>query len=115
MITLWQLKQLLRNLQQGRSSEQGTKNRGDNTSSKSFLFNDHFWDRRPDGVAMNKALRIVYLFEFDLSADRNEGFLEMKEAEANEQHKVSSVRSEQLLRRGNLSRSTLLWVTADLL
>ena len=28
--------------------------------------------------------------------------------------KASSVRSEQVLRRGNLSRSTLLWATADL-
>jgi len=42
--------------------------------------------RRPDGVAINLALKIVYILEFR-STDRDEGFLEVKDAEANEQHK----------------------------
>jgi len=32
-------------------------------------------------------LQIVYFLEFKLSIDRDEGSLEVKEAEANEQHK----------------------------
>ena len=35
----------------------------------------------------NQALQIGYFLEFKRSTDRNEGFLEVKEAEANEQHK----------------------------
>ena len=34
-------------------------------------------------VACNEALQIVYIIEFKLSTDRDEGFLEVKEAEAN--------------------------------
>ena len=46
-----------------------------------------FWGRRPDGVEINEALEIVYILEFKRSTDRDEGFLEVKDAEANEQHK----------------------------
>jgi len=45
------------------------------------------WGRRPDGVAINEALQIVYILEFQRSTDRDERFLEVKFAEANEQHK----------------------------
>jgi len=45
-----------------------------------------FWGRRPDGVAINEALKIGYILEFKRSTDRDEGFLEVKDAEANEQH-----------------------------
>ena len=45
------------------------------------------WGRRPDGVAIKMALQIVYILEFKRLTDRDEGFLEVKEAEANEQHK----------------------------
>ena len=38
-------------------------------------------------VAINEALQIGYFLEYQRSTDRNEGFLEVKEAEANEQHK----------------------------
>jgi len=51
------------------------------------FFVNRFWGRRPDGVAINEALKIVYISEFKRSTDRDEGFLEVKEAEANEQHK----------------------------
>ena len=43
-----------------------------------------FWGRRPDGVAINEALQIVYMLEFKRSTDRDEGFLQVKEAEAND-------------------------------
>jgi len=46
-----------------------------------------FWGRRPDGVAINQALKIVYILESKQSTDRDEGFLEVKDAEAHEQHK----------------------------
>ena len=48
---------------------------------------NRFWGRRPDGVAINEALKIRYILECKRSIDRNEGFLEVKDAEANEQHK----------------------------
>jgi len=57
-----------------------------NLDPGSFFVN-RFWGRRPDGVAINEALQIVYILEFKWSTDRDEGFLEVKDAEANEQHK----------------------------
>jgi len=57
-----------------------------NLDPGSFFVN-RFWVRRPDGVALNEALKIVYILEFKRSTDRDEGFLEVKDAEANEQHK----------------------------
>jgi len=56
-----------------------------NLDPESFFVN-RFWGRRLDGVAINEALLIVYILEFKRSTDRDEGFLEVKEAEANEQH-----------------------------
>jgi len=86
------------NLQQGRAGGEGTGYRGDNIFQKSqetrynldpgSFFINHFWGRRPDGVAINVALKIVYILEFKRSTDRDEGFLEVKDAEANEQHKI---------------------------
>ena len=58
---------------------------------------------RPDEVAINEALQIGYILEFKRSTDRDEGFLEVKEAEANEQHKRILVCSKLLLRSGILS------------
>ena len=114
------------NLQRGRSGGKGTGNRGDNTSKKNqetlcshvpvSCFVTCSWARRLDGVAINEALQIVYILEFKQSTDRDEASLDVKEAEANEQHyyfEASLVRSEQLLQCGDLSRSTLLWATAD--
>jgi len=73
------------------------------------FFVNRFWGRRPDGVAINEALKIVYILEFR-STDRDEGFLEVKDAEANEQYQSIF---GALLRSGNLSRLTLWWVTVD--
>ena len=57
-----------------------------NLDPGSFFVN-RCWGRRPDEVAINEGLKIVYILEFKRSTDRNEGFLEVKDAEANEQHK----------------------------
>jgi len=57
-----------------------------NLDPESFFVN-RFWGRRPDGIAINEALQIEYILEFQQSTDRDEWFLEVKEAEANEQHK----------------------------
>jgi len=57
-----------------------------NLDPESFFVN-RFWGRRPDGFAINEALQIGYILEFKRSTDRDEGFLKVKEAEANEQHK----------------------------
>ena len=46
------------------------------------FFVNRFWGRRPDGVAINEALQIVYILEFKRSTDRDVGFLEVKETEA---------------------------------
>ena len=43
--------------------------------------------RRPDGVAIKEALQIVSIVEFEQSTDRDEGFLPVEKAKANEQHK----------------------------
>ena len=53
------------------------------------FFVNRFWGRRPDGVANNEDLpqQIVNILEFKQSTDREKGLFEMKEAEANEQHK----------------------------
>ena len=49
----------------------------------------------PDGVTVAINLQIEYILEFKRSTDRDEGFLELNEAEANEQHKgmLSRVRA----------------------
>jgi len=83
-----------KNLQQGRAGGEGTGYRGDNTCQKSqetqcnldpgSFFVNRFWGRRPDGVAINEALKIVYILESKRSTDRDEGFLEVKEAEAHD-------------------------------
>ena len=57
-----------------------------NLDPGSFFVN-RFWGRRPDEVAINEALKIKYILKFQRSTDRNEGFLVVKDAEANEQYK----------------------------
>jgi len=86
-----------KNLQQGGAGGEDTGYRGDNTSKKSqearynldpeSFFVNGFWGWRPDGVAINEALQIVYILEFKRSTDRDEGFLDVKQTETNEQHK----------------------------
>jgi len=47
-----------------------------NLDPGSFFVN-RFSGRRPDGVAINEALKIGYIFKFKRSTDRDEGFLEV--------------------------------------
>ena len=54
-----------------------------NLDPESFFVN-RFWGRRPDGVAINETLQIVYMLEFKRSTDRDEGFLEVTRTEPNE-------------------------------
>jgi len=76
------------------------------------FFVNRFWGKR-DGFSINEALQIVYILEFKRSTDRDEGFLEVKEAEANEQHKIIIGALRAAAPKWELSRLTLWWVTAD--
>jgi len=51
------------------------------------MFYEIFWNRRPDGMVINKYHRTLYILQFKRSFDRNEDFLKVKEDEANGQHK----------------------------
>jgi len=77
------------------------------------FFENRFWDRRPDGVAINEALQIVHILEFKLSTDRDEGFLEVKDAEANEQHKSIIGALKAAAPKWKFEKINLWWVTAD--
>ena len=66
-----------------------------NLDPGSFFESLHrFWGRRPNGVAINEALQIVCILDLKQSTDEDKGFLEVKEAEANEMHKsiISALR-----------------------
>jgi len=52
-----------------------------------MLYENRFWNRRPDGIVINKYHRTLYILEFKRSFVRNEDFLRVKEDEANEQHR----------------------------
>jgi len=75
------------------------------------MFNENrFWNRRPDGIVINKYHQTLYILEFKWSFDRNKDFLRVKEDEANEQHSLEASlrRSERLPRNGRLNKS-ILW------
>jgi len=61
-----------------------------NLDPGSFFVN-RFWGRRPFGVSFS----LVYIFACKRSTDRDKVFLEVKDAEANEQHKsiISALRA----------------------
>jgi len=48
-----------------------------------MFYENHFWNRRPDGIVINKYHRTLYILEFKRSSDRNKDFLRVKEDEAN--------------------------------
>jgi len=52
-----------------------------------MFYENRFWNRRPDGIVINKYHRTLYILEFRQSSDRNKDFLRVKEDEANEQHR----------------------------
>jgi len=49
-----------------------------------MFYENRFWNRRPDGIVINKYHRTLYILEFKRSSDRNKDFLRVKEDEANE-------------------------------
>jgi len=51
------------------------------------FYGNRFWNRRPDGIVINKNHRTLCILEFKRSSDGNEDFLGVKENQANEQHK----------------------------
>ena len=52
-----------------------------------MFYENRFWNRRPDGIVINKDHRTLYILEFKRSFDRNMEFLRVKEVEVKEQHK----------------------------
>ena len=52
-----------------------------------MFYENRFWNRRPDGIVIDKNQRTLYILEFKPSSDRNKDFLRVKEDEANEQHR----------------------------
>jgi len=87
-------KRVSKNLQQGRSGRKGTEYRGDNTSQKETRYNldpESFFANRFFGAGDrmgSQSMRLCRSYiEFKRPTDRDEAFLEVKEAETNEQHK----------------------------
>ena len=54
-----------------------------NLDPGSFFVN-RSWGRRPDRVAINETLKIIYILKFKRPTDTDDGFLEVKDAETNE-------------------------------
>jgi len=52
-----------------------------------IFYENRFWNRRPDGIVINKYHRTLYIVDFKRSSDRNKDFLRVKEDETNEQHR----------------------------
>ena len=90
MRTLWRREKLLRICSKEHLAEKARdievtipikkiQEAGYNLDPESFFVN-RSWSRQPDGVAINEALKIVYILEFKRSTDRDEGFLEVIDA-----------------------------------
>jgi len=52
-----------------------------------IFYENRFWNRRSDGIVINKNHRTLYIPEFKQSSNRNKDSLRVKEDEANEQNK----------------------------
>jgi len=77
------------------------------------FFVHRFWGRQLDGVAINEALKIVYILEFKRSTDRDEGFLEVKDAEAHEQYKSIIGALKIAAPEWEFEQINFVWVTTD--
>ena len=74
-----------------------------------MFYENRFWNRRPDGIVINKNHRTLYILTFNWSSDRNKYFLRVKEDKANEQHRsIIEVLRAAVPRNGRLNRS-ILW------
>ena len=52
-----------------------------------MFYENRIWNRRPDGIVINKYYRTLYILEFKRSSNRNKDFLRVKDDEANKQHR----------------------------
>ena len=52
-----------------------------------MFYENRFWNRRPDGIVINKYHRTLHILDFKRSSDRNKDFLRVKEDVVNEQHR----------------------------
>jgi len=43
-----------------------------------MFYENRFWNRRPDGIVINKNHRTLYIVEFKQSSDRNKDFFKGK-------------------------------------
>ena len=50
------------------------------------VYENRFWNRRPDGIVINKKHQTLYIVEFKRSSNSNQDFLRVKKDEADEQH-----------------------------
>ena len=51
-----------------------------------MFYENRFWNRRPDGIVINKNHRTLHIIEFKRSVDRNEESLSIKKDEATQKH-----------------------------
>jgi len=93
MNTLWQEEEFERESFKAEAADVGKTNSVKEHAKERYDFNptmlyeNRFWNRRPDGIVINKNYQKLCILEFKRSSDRNEDFLRVKEDETNEQHK----------------------------
>jgi len=51
-----------------------------------MFYKNRFWNRRLDGIVINKFHRTLYILDFKQSSDRDKDFLRVKENKTNEQY-----------------------------
>ena len=116
-------KRVSKNLQQGRSGGEGTENRRDNASQKnsedtvqlqSIVFLRKSFLGQTEGEHNQWGMQIVYILESKRSTDTDDGFLEVKEAEANEQHKSIIVALRAAAPKWKFEQNNFVVITVDL-
>jgi len=75
-----------------------------------MFYENRFWNRRPDGIVINKHHRTLYILEFKRSSDKNKDFLRVKEL-----HTLVGMRLEPKKCNHSDSANVALGVEADLL
>jgi len=79
-----------------------------------IFYENRFWNERPDGIVINKNHQTLCILEIKRSSDSNADFLEVKEAEANEQHKSIIEASKRLLPQNGPLNRLILEIIIDL-
>jgi len=73
-----------------------------------MFYENRFWNRRPDGIVINKYHRTLYILEFKQSSDRTKDFLRVKEDEVNEQHR-SIIKALSVVPQNGCLNRLILW------